>query len=196
MFSKPEVGWTTVTIGEYEGSGSYLTDIPLDFLNAAIVALYQKSIPFVLHIDEEGVDSYIVSYYHTTIINRTTDTIETYSSFLDFRDLIREGLTDIEANFDDWLRFDASFEEEKELTEKARTFRRLIREVKALLPNNEVIGEDEHVYCTHCNHMKIDFTKEYPLVCEFENECDFLDPEESKAFSTRPHYEDYQRRRT
>ena len=37
MFSKPKAGWVDINIGNYEISASYLTDIPMDFLNSLIL---------------------------------------------------------------------------------------------------------------------------------------------------------------
>ena len=39
MFSKPEYGWVWISVGDCRIEGSYLTDIPMDFLNALINSL-------------------------------------------------------------------------------------------------------------------------------------------------------------
>ena len=52
------------------------------------------------------------------------------------------------------------------------------------------MNKDTHVYCTHCKNLKLDMeTKGFPYSCGFENECEFWDIEDSRAFSERPHYE-------
>ena len=134
MFSSPSAGWTTIIIGDYRGEGSYLTDIPFDFLNAASHAL-RNNVPFVLYIDEEGTESYVVSYHDGTFVNRITDRVETYHSQTGFKDLIREGLGDIEGSLEQWVQFDASFDEE-DPTERTNAFRHLIAVVKTLLEQN------------------------------------------------------------
>lgn len=118
MFSKPYAGWTDITIGDYRGDGSYLTDIPFDFLNAALHAL-RNNAPFVLFFDEEGVQTYITSYHDETIVNRITDDIDTYYSQTGFKDLIAEGVADIEQNVNEWARFDTCDDEDEV---KTRTF--------------------------------------------------------------------------
>lgn len=118
MFSKPHAGWTNIDIGGYKGHGSYLTDIPLDFLSAALYAL-RNNAPFALYIDEEGVTTYITSYHDETFVNRTTDNIETYYSQTGFKDLIADGVTDIEQNVNEWARFDTDADEDEV---KTRTF--------------------------------------------------------------------------
>ena len=43
MLGKPHGGWTEIKIGDFIGYGSYLTDIPVDCLNACIFALSNNS---------------------------------------------------------------------------------------------------------------------------------------------------------
>ena len=132
MFSKPHAGWTNIRIGDYRGNGSYLTDIPLDFLNAAKHAL-KNNVPFVLFIDEEGVQSYITSFHDETFVNRTTDNIQTYYSQIGFEDLISEGLKDIEENLVDWVRFLCDDADDEELKARTRIFHELMLEIYLLL---------------------------------------------------------------
>ena len=58
MFSKPEAGWIDINIGNYEISASYLTDIPMDFLNSLINSL-ENNLPFSVFIDEEETDEFL-----------------------------------------------------------------------------------------------------------------------------------------
>ena len=95
MFGKPIHGWTAIDIGEYHGNGSYLTDIPFDFLDAAIHSL-ENNVPFTLFVDEEGCESYITSYYYATFTNRIRDNVETYYSTKGHKELIEDGVADIE----------------------------------------------------------------------------------------------------
>jgi hypothetical protein len=105
MFSKPKHGWTDIKIGDFTGCGSYLTDIPLDFLLSAVNAA-ENNIPFAMFIDEEGTDLYITAYHYGVVINRFADEVETYHYFdIEFRDFLLEGVNDIVANLDDWLWF-------------------------------------------------------------------------------------------
>ena len=141
MFSKPHAGWTNIKIGDYRGNGSYLTDIPLDFLNAAKHAL-KNNVPFVLFIDEEGIQSYITSFHDETFINRTTDTIETYYSQMGFKDLISEGLRDIDDNIADWVRFAPVTEffnyNDEELKARTHLFHELMFEICLLLSTGKI----------------------------------------------------------
>lgn len=132
MFSKPRAGWTTINIGEYHGNGSYLTDIPFDFLEAAAYSL-ENNVPFTLFIDEEGIESYITSYHMDTFINRIAKDIETYHSDIGFLDLIKEGVEDIEKHIPDWASFCCSVDEEDEVEGRISLLKYLIDALKSYL---------------------------------------------------------------
>lgn len=53
MFSAPEYGWVNITLGDFTSRASYLTDIPLDLLNALISAYKHGTMPAV-DFDAEG----------------------------------------------------------------------------------------------------------------------------------------------
>lgn len=132
MFGKPKHGWVDIDIGEYRGHGSYLTDIPFDFLDAAIHSL-ENNAPFVLFIDEEGYESYITSYYNATFINRNRYSLETYYILQDHKELIEDGVTDIERYLDDWAYFDCSADEIEEANKRKEELARLIKRVRNCL---------------------------------------------------------------
>ena len=67
MFSKPKAGWVDINIGNYEISASYLTDIPMDFLNSLINSL-ENNLPFSVFIDEEGIENILCAYYDEVFI--------------------------------------------------------------------------------------------------------------------------------
>ena len=108
MLGKPHGGWTEIKIGDFIGYGSYLTDIPVDCLNACIFALSNNS-PLSFFVDEEGSEFIVTSYYNGTyIIKRYEDSDEEeelFSSTLNFKDLATEILYDIEKYYEDWIKW-------------------------------------------------------------------------------------------
>lgn len=108
MLGKPHGGWTEIKIGDFIGYESYLTDIPVDCLNACIYALSNNS-PLSFFVDEEGSEFIVTSYYNGTyIIKRYEDSDEGeefLSSSFNFRDLAIEILYDIEKYYDDWVKW-------------------------------------------------------------------------------------------
>ena len=53
MFAKPRNGWTDILLGDFEGLGSYIQDVPVEAMDACIRAL-KNGTPLELHFDEEG----------------------------------------------------------------------------------------------------------------------------------------------
>lgn len=52
------------------------------------------------------------------------------------------------------------------------------------------MDKDVYVHCTKCKNLKVDYQMDYPLLCEYEDACNFFDPEDGRRFSERPFYEE------
>ena len=78
MFSKPDFGWVDINIGGYILNASYLTDIPIDFLDSLISSL-KNNLPFSVFIDEEGIEDIICAYYDEVFIIKKDDDIVEYT---------------------------------------------------------------------------------------------------------------------
>lgn len=103
MFSKPEAGWVNINIGNYTMSGSYLTDIPIDFLNSLINSL-ENNLPFSVLIDEEGIEDILCAYYDEVfIIIKDGNNVEYKKIDMDFNTFRVEIVKDIEIYFNDWI---------------------------------------------------------------------------------------------
>ncbi len=103
MFGKPKAGWVDINIGNYTISASYLTDIPMDFLNSLINSL-ENNLPFSVFIDEEGLENILCAYYHGVfIITMIDDNIEYKKIDMDFNIFRVKIIKDIEKYFNDWV---------------------------------------------------------------------------------------------
>ena len=103
MFSKPAAGWVNINIGHYTISGSYLTDIPMDFLNSLINSL-ENNLPFSVFIDEEGIEDILCAYYDEVfIIIKDGNNVEYKKIDMDFNTFRAEIVKDIEIYFNDWI---------------------------------------------------------------------------------------------
>lgn len=103
MFSKPEVGWVDINIGGYTINGSYLTDIPMDFLDSLISSL-KSNLPISIFIDEEGIEDIICAYYNEVyIIVRNGDDVEYKKIDMDFNLLRKEIINGIETYLNEWI---------------------------------------------------------------------------------------------
>lgn len=67
MISNPEHGWCDIKIGEFQGTGSYLTAVPLDMVNAFIH--YYEDGAGACFVNEEGTDfTFVLSEFNAYII--------------------------------------------------------------------------------------------------------------------------------
>jgi len=137
MLTKPDCGWTNVSLGDDLYRASYLTDIPLDCANSMLSAL-KYDIPFCVSFDAEGWGFVIVCspyvYYDTQIIiyKNTTD-VESYN--LTFEDFVKELYKDLYDNLDDWVLWDTCGDDESnqendfrkcEMVDKLKQIKKLI----------------------------------------------------------------------
>lgn len=136
MLSKPEVGWTRVSLGEFEASASYLTDIPFEWMKS-FLHFFEENIPIALFLDEEGSDHMIVSYYEDTYVirnnGRKSKLIRIWD--MDSRRLAREFLKDIMENFEDWVKWNPFCEKENDLSDRRRELETLIERLQKKIEN-------------------------------------------------------------
>ena len=105
MFSKPNGGWVDINIGGYILSASYLTDIPMDFLNSVISSL-KNNLPVSIFVDEEGRENIICAFYDEVFIiakEENGDLIEYKKIDMDFNLFRKSIIDDIEMNFNEWI---------------------------------------------------------------------------------------------
>jgi hypothetical protein len=100
MFTKPECGWTNVQIDDFTEQASYLTDIPIDCLEAFINAL-NNHLPAAVEFDGEEVGQYML------VANNSDSYIITEGKELRIFDktkleIAKEIFNDFKTHFDDW----------------------------------------------------------------------------------------------
>ena len=135
MFEKPRNGWTDILIGDFEGLGSYIQDIPMECMQAFLKGLREDA-PVVLHFDEEGSEFAVQITGDTTTI--TTESVygpEEYTYPLSVLTLAKEALADFEEHFTDWVEFSEEYAyfEDEEQTEKQAFFDERKEMLEALL---------------------------------------------------------------
>lgn len=101
MISNPKHGWCNFKVGDFEGHPSYLTDVPVDLLDAFID--YHTRGCGTAYFDEEGTDFMLVlSPYSVFIIEEKDKPILHYYEDIDIMELENELINDIESNIDKW----------------------------------------------------------------------------------------------
>lgn len=109
MLSNPKAGWCELEIGNFKGTPSYLTDVPVDLLTA-FINYYKNGIGAVLF-DEEGSEfNLLLSNYSAYIIYVDCENKSILYEFpdIDIDNLAKELITDIKSNIDSWANFYAS----------------------------------------------------------------------------------------
>ena len=99
ILNKGNSGWCSVKIDEFSGSASYVTDVPMDFLNAFKIFIDTGAIP-VVFCDEEGSEfRIIVEEFYTYIISEREDA-KLIVVEMDRREFVDTILSDIEGELD------------------------------------------------------------------------------------------------
>ena len=136
MLSKPCAGWTKVTIGDFEGRASYMTDVPMDCLIAFINAL-EYNIPVSVLFDEEGSEFTLVTSVDGTYIISEREEPKLFVINKGFLKLVRELINDIEDNLEDWVLWDYDYEfhndSEGILNERRNIIKKQVKRLKELL---------------------------------------------------------------
>lgn len=112
MISNPKCGWCKFKLNDFVGNASYLTNVPLELLEA-FVNFWNNSSALAVHFDEEGTEFTLVINPNSIFIIVERDEkpeliyIENY-----VENLTLELIKDIEADFDGWVNFITSDDEE------------------------------------------------------------------------------------
>lgn len=104
MISNPRYGWSEFKLGSFEGTPSYLTDVPVDILTAFVsLHRYGSGAAFF---DEEGTEfTLVVNQDSVFIIEEKERPVLHDFSEIDIRDLEKELVEDIERDLDEWAAF-------------------------------------------------------------------------------------------
>ena len=117
MLSNPKHGWCNFDAGDFHGTPSYITDVPVDILHAFVE--YYKTGCGIAWFDEEGSEfSFVLNPYSCFIIEEKDEPVLHNLSELNINDMTKELIRDIESDIDTWSVFSATDSDcRKELTE-------------------------------------------------------------------------------
>lgn len=112
MISNPKHGWCDFKLGDFVGTPSYLTDIPLDLLDAFLDYHYKGR--GTAWFDEEGTEfTLVINPYSLFIIAERGNSILYDLSELNVNDLENELIKDIENDIIGWSEFLVSDDREE-----------------------------------------------------------------------------------
>lgn len=129
MISNPKHGWCDFDLSDFHGHPSYLTDVPVDLLQA-FIDLHEKG-SGMAWFDEEGTEfSLIITPYSLFIIEEKDKSIlHEYSEML-ISELEKELIADIKCNIGGWASFECSLDGDDEFQQRAIEIRRLVKELE------------------------------------------------------------------
>ena len=140
MLSKPVAGWTHVTFANQQYSASYVTEVPLDFLEKIVKTLEEKE-PHHIVLDSESEGEY------TILFDLKKSYLIDYDKILveerDILEIAEEVYEDIRTNFTDWSKWTPAEEDQEDYGTVLSTFLKdlhiLIKEERA---NREKVNKE------------------------------------------------------
>lgn len=104
MISNPEYGWCDFDLKSFHGSPSYLTDVPVDLLNAFIQ--YHATGIGIAWFNEEGTEfTLVITPYSLFIIEEKDEPVLHNFSEMNIDNLEKELIEDIEKDLTRWSEF-------------------------------------------------------------------------------------------
>lgn len=112
MISNPKHGWSNFDLKAFHGTPSYLTDVPVDLLNAFIQ--YHTTGTGVVWFDEEGTEfTLVITPYSLFIIEEKDEPVLHNFSEMNIDNLYKELIEDIEKDLIGWSEFITSDDREE-----------------------------------------------------------------------------------
>lgn len=132
MISNPKHGWSNFDLRVFHGTPSYLTDVPVDLLNAFIQ--YHTTGTGVAWFDEEGTEfTLVITPYSLFVIEEKDKPVLHDFSEMKINNLEKELIEDIEKDLIGWSEFITSDDREEviihrdEIRNKIATLKELSR---------------------------------------------------------------------
>lgn len=203
MFSKPQNGWSTVTINDVViGAASYIEDVATDTLTNLISYLKGELTHFELMYDGEGYDFGISQIFNElyAVSNKSEDlkilfqidsNYEDSSARETARKLAKEIYKDFTRDFNDWLVFYVDNNSEEEINKYKIEFQKLLDELKNILEQpyhdieigNLIFGNSRGDYCVSRDKWEEAFLK-FLTQCGFDSYGHINDEEIERLYCT------------
>lgn len=117
MISNPKYGWCDFDLKSFHGSPSYLTDVPVDLLNAFIQ--YHTTGTGMAWFDEEGTEfTLVITPYSLFIIEEKDKPVLHDFSEINIGNLEKELIEDIEKDLTGWSEFITDDDREEVITHR------------------------------------------------------------------------------
>lgn len=132
MISNPKHGWCDFKLGSFTGTASYLTDVPIDLLDA-FIDYYTKGYGVVVFDEEGSYFTFVLTRYNQGVFVIEERDVVALSSFsiMNPDDLAKELINDIENDLMRWsveFTFDDIEKHRHEISQKIAKLKQLIEE--------------------------------------------------------------------
>lgn len=131
MISNPNFGWCDFSLGDFTGTPSYLTDVPIDLLDA-FCECFEKG-RSVCFFDEEGTEFWLILDMHLPsifVIEEKVGTVLHDFSSMDIMELAKELIANIEKDLEGWGRFLLDKEDAPKIKESLEKLEKLIYKIE------------------------------------------------------------------
>ena len=130
MISNPKHGWCDFRLGGFTGTASYLTDVPIDLLDA-FIGYYTKGYGVVVFDEEGSYFTLVLTRYNQGIFVIEERDVVALSSFsiMNHDDLAKELISDLENDLMRWsveFTFDDIEKHRHEISQKIAKLKQLI----------------------------------------------------------------------
>lgn len=131
MISNPKYGWCNFELGDFKGSPSYLTDVPVDLL-VAFIDQHAKG-RGVAWFDEEGTEfTLVLTPYSMFIIEEKESPVLHDFSEINIKDLEKELIEDLEKDLNGWSEF-ITDDDREEILQHSNEIRQKIVMLKEMI---------------------------------------------------------------
>ena len=126
MISDPKHGWCNFKLRTFEGTPSYLTDVPVDLLDAFLDYHYKGM--GMAWFDEEGTEfTLVITPYSLFVIEEKDKPILHDFSEMKIENLEKELISDIESELEGWAEFTTDEDYEEKLQHKNEIRQRIAK---------------------------------------------------------------------
>ena len=130
MIRNPKHGWCDFKLGSFTGTASYLTDVPIDLLDA-FIDYYTKGYGVVVFDEEGSYFTLVLTRYNQGVFVIEERDVVALSSFniMNPNDLAKELINDIENDLTRWsieFTFDDIAQHKNEILQKIEELKQLI----------------------------------------------------------------------
>lgn len=144
MIKNPKNGWSTFELGEFIGTPSYLTNVPLDLLEE-FTRYWSESGTLAVYFDEEGTTFTLIANPDSIYIVEEKDGPNLIYIDRNIKDVTLELIDDVKSDLEGWAYFDCSVTDDEEYAENLSKITSQLYKLEKALRDRGVIKLEENL---------------------------------------------------